>query len=60
METSYLGVVLTDDYSCANDVERAELAYFKQFNSINHKFSFVDQKSIASSFLIAYNVFLRC
>ena len=35
--------MFTDDLSCAKDVERAKLAFFKQFNSINHKFSFVDK-----------------
>ena len=27
METTYLGVTLTDDLSCAKDVERAKLAH---------------------------------
>ena len=40
METVYLGAVLTDDLSCDKDFERAKLAFFKQFNSIYHKFSF--------------------
>ena len=43
METSYLGVVLTDDLSCAKVVERAKLAFCKQFNSIYHKFVFFDR-----------------
>ena len=43
MDTFYLGVVLTDDISCVKDVEGAELAFFKQFISIYHKFSFVDK-----------------
>ena len=34
MDTTYLGVVLTGDLSCAKDVERAKLAFFKQFNSL--------------------------
>ena len=42
METSCLGVVLTDDLSCAKLVERAKLVFHKQFNSIYHKFSFDD------------------
>ena len=41
-ETTYLGEVLTEDLSYANDVERAKVGCFKQFNSIHHKFSFVD------------------
>ena len=28
METTYLGVVQTDDLSCAKDVEQAKLAFF--------------------------------
>ena len=44
METTYLGVVLTDYLSCAKDFERAKLAFFKQFNFIYHKFSFNDKK----------------
>ena len=43
METTYLGVVLTDDLSCTKDVERAKLAFFEQCNSITHKFSFFDK-----------------
>ena len=34
MDTTYFGAVLTDDLSCAKDVERAKLAFFKKFNSI--------------------------
>ena len=41
METTYLGVVLTDDYSCAKDDERAKLAFFKQITSIYNKSSYV-------------------
>ena len=43
METTYLGAVLTDDLSCARDVEVAKTAFFKQFHSIYHNFSFVDE-----------------
>ena len=43
METTYFGVVLTDDLSYAKDVERVKLAFFKQFNSIYHKLKFVDK-----------------
>ena len=32
---------MTDDFSCVKDVERAKLAFFKQFNSIYHNFRFV-------------------
>ena len=41
MEPTNLGVVLSDDLSCAKDVQRAKLAFFKQINSIYQKFSFV-------------------
>ena len=41
METTYLRVVLTYDLSCTKDIERAKSAFFKQFNSIYHKISFV-------------------
>ena len=41
MVTTYLGVVLTDDHSCVKDVERAKIVFFKQFNSLNHKFCFL-------------------
>ena len=50
MDTTYLGVVLTDDLSCAKDVERAKLAFFKQFNSIYHKFSFVNKNVLLHIF----------
>ena len=50
MDTTYLGVVLSDDLSCAKDVERAKLAFFKQFNSIYHKFSFVDKNVLLHLF----------
>ena len=50
METTYLGAVLTDDLSCANDVKRTKLAFFKQFNSIYHKFSFVDKNVLLHLF----------
>ena len=29
MDTTYLAVVLSDDLSCAKDVERAKLAFFQ-------------------------------
>ena len=41
MENTYLGVVLTDDLYCAIDIERTKKAFFKQFRSMYHKFSFV-------------------
>ena len=44
MVTTYWGVVLTDDLSCAEDVERAKLAFYKQFHSIYHKVIFVGKK----------------
>ena len=43
METTYLGEVLPGELSCAKDVERAKLAFFKQFNFLYHKVSFVDK-----------------
>ena len=43
LSTLSLQVVLTDDLSCAKDDERVKLAFFKCFNSIYHKFSFVDK-----------------
>ena len=60
MDTTYLGVVLSDDLSCAKDVERAKLAFFKQFNSIYHKFSFVDKNVLLNLFPITCNVVSRC
>ena len=50
MDTTYLGVVLNDDLSCAKDVERAKLAFFKQFNSIYHKCSFVEKQVLVHLF----------
>ena len=50
IENAYLGVVLTDDISCAKDIERANLAFFKQFNSIYNKFSFVDKNLLLQRF----------
>ena len=50
MENTYLGVVLTDDLSCVRDVERAKLAFFKQFNSIYHKINFVDKNVLLHLF----------
>ena len=50
MDTTYLGVVVSDDLSCAKDVERAKLAFFKQFNSIYNKFSFVDKNVLLHIF----------
>ena len=44
METTCLRVVLTDNLSCAMDVERDKLAFFRQFNPIYHHLSFVDKK----------------
>ena len=52
METTYLGVVLTDDLSCAKNVERAELAFFKQSNSIYHIFTFVDKNVLLHLILL--------
>ena len=42
--------MLTDDLSCAKDVEGAKLAFFKQFKSIYHKFSFVDKNVLLHIF----------
>ena len=50
METTYSGVVLTDDLSCVKDIERAKLAYFKQFSSKYHKFRFVDKNILLHLF----------
>ena len=50
MKTTYLGVVLTDDLSCAEDAERAKLSFFKQFNSIYHKVGFVDKNALLDLF----------
>ena len=50
METTHLVVVLTDDISCTKDVEWAKLAFFKHFNSIYHKFSFVDKNLLLNLF----------
>ena len=50
METTHLVVVLTDDISCTKDVEWAKLAFFKHFNSIYHKFSFVDKNVLLNLF----------
>ena len=50
MDTTYLEVVLSDDLSCAKDVVRAKLAFFKQFNSLYHKFSFVDKNVLLHLF----------
>ena len=50
METTSLGVVLNDDFSCVKDVERANLAFFKQFNSIYRKFSFVEKNVLLRLF----------
>ena len=50
METTYLGVVLTDGISCAKDVERAKLAFFIEFNSIYHNFIFVDKNFLPHLF----------
>ena len=43
IETTYLGVVLTDDLPFAKDAERAKVAFFKQFNCVHHNFSFIDK-----------------
>ena len=50
METNYLVVELTDVISCAKDVEAAKLVYFKQLNSIYHKFSFIDKNVLLHLF----------
>ena len=50
METTHLGVVLTNDLSCANDVERAKSAFFKQFNSVFYKFNFVHKNLLLHIF----------
>ena len=42
--------MLTDDRSCAKDVEGAKLAFFKKFNSIYHSFSFVDKNVLLHFF----------
>ena len=42
MEITYKGVLLTDDLSCAKDVVRSKLAFFKHVNSTYERFSFVD------------------
>ena len=49
MESNYSGVVLTEHLSCAKNVERAKLAFFKQLNPKYYKFSFVDK---ATSFTV--------
>ena len=41
-DCTYLGVVLQDDMACTKDAERAVKAFFRQYNSLYHKFSFVD------------------
>ena len=43
METTHIGVVLTDELSCVKDAERAKLAFIKKSHSIYHKLSFVDK-----------------
>ena len=50
MDTTYSGVVLTDDLPCAKDVERAKSAFFKQFNTIYHKINFVDKNVLIHLF----------
>ena len=50
MEIIFLGVVSTNDLSCAKDVERAKLYFFKQFNSICHKFNSVDKNVLLHLF----------
>ena len=50
METTYIGVVLTEDLSCAKDVERAKLTFCKQFKSIYHTFSLVDKNVMLHHF----------
>ena len=45
-----LEVVLTDDLSCAKDVEMAKLAFLKQFNSLYHKFCFADKNVLLNFF----------
>ena len=40
-----------DDLSCAKDVERAEIAFFKHSSSIYHKFSYVDNNVLSHPFL---------
>ena len=50
MESTYLGVVLTDDLSCAKEVEGAMLAFFKQFKSSYHKFSLLDKNVLLPLF----------
>jgi len=42
-ECTYLGAVLSDDLFCTKEVERAKLAYFKQFNPLYQKFSFANK-----------------
>ena len=51
METTYL-VPSTEDISCAKDVERANLSFLKQFNFINHKYSFVDKNVLLHHFWV--------
>ena len=55
METTYLGVVLTDDLSFAKDVERAKLAFFIQFNSLYQKFTF-DDKNV----MLHFSIYMQC
>ena len=50
METTHLGVVLTDDLSSAKDVVRAKLAFVKQFSSMYHKIRFVDKNELLHLF----------
>ena len=41
-EVKYLGVILTDDLTISKDVKSALNSFLAQFNSMFHKFSFVD------------------
>ena len=43
VETTYLGVVLTDDISCAKIADRAKLAFIEKIKSIYHEPCFVDR-----------------
>ena len=50
METTYLGVVLTDDILCAKNIERAKLLFPKELKFIYHIFRFVDKNVLLHLF----------
>lgn len=49
-ETKYLGVIMTSDLNNSKDKLRCANSFLKQFNSMYHKFSFVNRKMLVFLF----------